>query len=213
MHQHGSGSEAHNKPITQIFPRFLQNNTSEKLNLVRQLDIYMDEKNLMRCRGRIHNAPLDVDAKFPYLLPPKDRLTVLIIEHAHVTHLHSGLESTVAFFRKINGFPTYDNGSHPLFTDAPFVVRCLDNHTVPRVRRHYQRTDFENHHPFTDTGVDFTGALHIKGKGGNQEKVYICLFTCANTKAVHLELVSNLTEEAFLLAFRRFATICPRRRL
>ena len=80
--------------------RFLQNNTSEKPNLVRELDLYMDEKNLIRCRGRIHNAPLDVDAKFPYLLPPKDRLTVLIIEHAHVTHLHSGLESTVTFFRR-----------------------------------------------------------------------------------------------------------------
>ena len=90
------------------------------------------------------------------------------------------------------------------FTDAPFrkvsgqPYRAPDAPPLPKDR-------LRESPPFTVTGVDFTGALHIKGKGGNQEKVYICLFTCANTRAVHLELVSNLTEEAFLLAFRRFA--------
>ena len=34
--------------------------------------------------------------------------------------------------------------------------------------------------------------------------MYICLFTCANTRAVHLEVVTDLTEENFLQAFRRF---------
>ena len=37
---------------------------------------------------------------------------------------------------------------------------------------------------FTITGVDFTGALYIKDKYGNQENVYICLFTCANMKTI-----------------------------
>ena len=31
----------------------------------------------------------------------------------------------------------------------------------------------------------------------------ICLFTCASTRAMHLEIVSNLSEETFILAFRR----------
>ena len=48
--------------------RCLQNKISEKSNLVRQVNLYLDEKKLLRCRGRIHNAPLDDDAKFPYLL-------------------------------------------------------------------------------------------------------------------------------------------------
>ena len=34
--------------------------------------------------------------------------------------------------------------------------------------------------------------------------MYICLFTCANTRAVHLEVVTDLTEENFIQAFRRF---------
>ena len=59
--------------------------------------------------------------------------------------------------------------------------------------------------PFTVTGVDFTGALYVK-TGGQERKVYICLFTCAATRAVHLEVVSDLTVDTFLLAFRRFSS-------
>ena len=63
----------------------------------------------------------------------------------------------------------------------------------------------EESKPFTVTGVDFTGALYVKDTDG-ERKVYICLFTCACTRAVHLEIVSDLSVETFLLAFRRFAS-------
>ena len=36
-------------------------------------------------------------------------------------------------------------------------------------------------------------------------KFYVCLFTCAVVRAVHLELTGSLTTEGFLLALRRFA--------
>ena len=39
-----------------------------------------------------------------------------------------------------------------------------------------------------------------------QEKVYICLYTCANTRAVHLEVVTDLTVPTFVAVFRRFAS-------
>lgn len=59
--------------------------------------------------------------------------------------------------------------------------------------------------PFTITGVDFTGALYVQ-HNGKEEKVYVCLFTCATTRAVHLEVVTDLSTDTFLLAFRRFAS-------
>ena len=40
---------------------------------------------------------------------------------------------------------------------------------------------------------------------GGEQKVYKCLFTCANTRAVHLEVVTNLSEN-FIQAFRRFVS-------
>ena len=59
--------------------------------------------------------------------------------------------------------------------------------------------------PFEVTGVDFTGALYVRNPEG-ESKVYICLFTCGLTRAVHLEVVSDLNLETFLQAFRRFVS-------
>ena len=36
--------------------------------------------------------------------------------------------------------------------------------------------------------------------------MYVYLATCANTRAVHLEVVNDLSEDSFLQAFRRFAS-------
>ena len=59
--------------------------------------------------------------------------------------------------------------------------------------------------PCKVTGVDYTGALYVRN-AGIETKVYICLFTCATTRAIHPEVVEDLTVKAFLLAFRRFAS-------
>ncbi|XP_053374112.1 uncharacterized protein LOC128546792 [Mercenaria mercenaria] len=60
--------------------------------------------------------------------------------------------------------------------------------------------------PFSVTGVNYSEALHVRTGSSKETKAYICLFTCASTRAVHLELVHNLTLESFLQAFRRFTS-------
>ena len=37
-------------------------------------------------------------------------------------------------------------------------------------------------------------------------KVYVCLFTCASTRAVHLELTRGMNVQDFPLAVRKFAS-------
>jgi hypothetical protein len=72
---------------------------------------------------------------------------------------------------------------------------------------------------FNVTGVDFADPFYCKKKPTDQEsdedwipddgdhklyKCYVCLFPCAVTRAIHLELVPDLSARSFLLAFRRF---------
>ena len=58
--------------------------------------------------------------------------------------------------------------------------------------------------PFTHVGLDFAGPLYVKGRlTHSQSKSYICVFMCASTRGVHLELTHGL--DVFLLALRRFS--------
>ena len=45
---------------------------------------------------------------------------------------------------------------------------------------------------FSFTGIDFAGPLFVKNRKSDMRKVYICLFTCATSRAIHLELVNDL---------------------
>lgn len=61
--------------------------------------------------------------------------------------------------------------------------------------------------PFLHSGVDFAGPLQIlsnRGRGAKCVKSYISILICMATKAVHLELVSDMSSQAFIAAFERF---------
>ena len=58
--------------------------------------------------------------------------------------------------------------------------------------------------PFIITGIDFTGALYTYNNN-IEKKVYIYLFTCAISHAIHLEVVTDLTVDTLLLALGKFA--------
>ena len=106
----------------------------------------------------------------------------------------------------------YDNniGSHQRVNELRLIRKCVvckktsgRPYTMldppPLLKSRVNQVD-----PFSVTGVDFTGALFVRAPEG-ERKVYICLFTCAVSRAVHLEIVVDLTADSFLQAFRRFA--------
>ena len=60
---------------------------------------------------------------------------------------------------------------------------------------------------FARVGVDYAGPLLIKCGSTRKPvlvKAYICVFVCFSVKAVHMELVSDLTTDSFIAALRRF---------
>ncbi|CAG9131206.1 unnamed protein product [Plutella xylostella] len=65
----------------------------------------------------------------------------------------------------------------------------------------------EADHPFCHTAVDYAGPIMIanrKGRGCKLIKAYICVFVCLTVKAVHLELVTDLSAKCFISALNRF---------
>ena len=55
---------------------------------------------------------------------------------------------------------------------------------------------------FSHVGTDFCGPLYARTKT-NPTKVYICIFTCASSRMLHLELTNNMSTDEFLQAFQR----------
>ena len=194
----------------ECFPKEIQNLKStstgkKRLPLVRQLQLYLDKAGYLRCGGRIHNAPLSETAKFPLLLPSKHPLTALIVLATHATVLHGGVNSTVTALRQKFWIISARQYVKSIIRTCVTCRRVCgkpysipDPPPLPKVRT-------QQAPPFTITGVDFTGALYVRGVTG-EEKVYVRLFTCANTRAVHLEIVNDLSEDSFLQAFRRFTS-------
>ncbi|XP_055623126.1 uncharacterized protein LOC129766576 [Toxorhynchites rutilus septentrionalis] len=60
--------------------------------------------------------------------------------------------------------------------------------------------------PFASTGIDYCGPVYVKAKlrKGAPIKAYIALFVCFSTKAVHIELVGDLSTSSFISALKRF---------
>lgn len=58
--------------------------------------------------------------------------------------------------------------------------------------------------PFARTGIDYAGPFSIKISRNKTGKTYLCVFVCFVTKAVHLEVVSDLSTVAFLNTLKRF---------
>jgi len=185
----------------------LTSNSSSKkrATIIRQLNLFLDNDGLIRCKGRIHNAPLSADAKFPLLLPPKHKFTSLLILKVHIQLFHAGTNATLTLIRQRYWIPTGRQRVKSLLhhcttcrrhTGKPYPIP--DPPPLPAIRT-------RDCQPFTITGIDFTGAMYVR-QADSEQKVYICLFTCATTRAIHLEIVTDLSVETFLLAFRRFAS-------
>ena len=171
--------------------------------LCRQLRLFLDDEQILRSGGRIHNANLSQDAKFPILLPSHHPYSTAMIKLAHKDAMHLGLQSTITALRQRFWIPK-----------AGQVVKSVLRNCVP-CRKHHGRPfpapispplpkiRVQDAPPFAVTGLDFSGALPIRTSTGTR-RVYILLLTCAITRSIHLEALLDMTTEGLLLALRRF---------
>ena len=173
--------------------------------MIKQLGLFIEEDNIIRCEGRLHHSSVPEAAKQPVLLPAKHRLTELIIQERHNIVHHNGIRETLSSVRQKYWIP---RGRESVKRVLRRCVTCkkFEGKSFPTPRHPpLPPSRVSDDPPFTKTGIDFAGPLYTKS-GESTQKVYICLFTCASTRAVHLKLVENLSVHSFLQAFRRFAS-------
>ena len=58
--------------------------------------------------------------------------------------------------------------------------------------------------PFAHTGVDYTSHYYVRNDEGGKVKTYILIFTCFNTRAIHLEAVSSMSTAEFIRFVNRY---------
>ena len=182
------------------------NDAVNKRSNVRTLSPFVNNDGLMCVRGRLQNSSLPLSTQHPIILK-NHYISKLIIRHAHQKCLHGGLSLTLATLRRefwvIQAKKLIKSIIHKCIQCARLRadVACqlmgpLPNPRVVRPER-----------PFQHCGLDYAGPLRLRlatGRGHKSQTAYIALFICMATKAIHLEVVSNYSTEAFLAALQRF---------
>ncbi|CAH2093398.1 unnamed protein product [Euphydryas editha] len=167
---------------------------------------FIDPTGVMRVQGRLDNSGFGYDKKHPIILDAKHYLTKLFMVSEHLRLFHAGPQLLLASVRE----RIWPIGGRNLARST--VRQCVvctryKGKTLQPIMGNLPAERSEQAFPFSSCGVDMAGPFMIssrKGRGNRISKCYLCLFVCLATKAVHLELVSDLTTESFILALRRF---------
>jgi hypothetical protein len=183
------------------------NNLVSNKSKIKFLNPFIDHTDgLIKVGGRLRNSrSISAYKKFPILLPKGHFVTTLIIRHAHECQLHAGHQGTLAYIRQkywpIAGRDAVRQVIHR-------CIRCFKTNptTFNQIMGDLPSDRVTQNRPFLISGVDFAGPISLKqgrGRGKRMVKAYIALFICMTTKAVHVELVGDLTTESFLNALKR----------
>ena len=174
---------------------------------LKNLSLILDNEGILRVGGRLqHLNTDDVDKKFPMLLPKNHHLTKIVIYTFHTEEMHIGQQGLLAFIRQ-TFWPI--NGKQLVKRIVHSCITCFKNRPTTEFQQMAALPTARTTagFPFEQAGVDFGGPFIIKdGHGRTQKtkKVYIAIFVCFTTKAVHIELVHQLTSSDFIATLKRF---------
>lgn len=173
---------------------------------LRKLNPFIDEQGIVRVGGRLKHSTLSYSAKYPILLPRSSLLTRHLIYYYHLKYLHAGLRTLLFLLSQSVWILSPKRAINSVIHSCLICWRSNPKPFQPQMGN-LPPSRVSQLKAFTHTGVDFAGPFLItmnRYRGAKTTKAYICLFICFATKAMHLELVSSLSTEAFLGALQRF---------
>ncbi|XP_018406879.1 PREDICTED: uncharacterized protein LOC108782971 [Cyphomyrmex costatus] len=167
------------------------------------LNPVIDQDGLLRVGGRLRNAPLSYAQKHPILLSSHDTLTDLIIRDQHLNHFHMGPQLLLTTLRETYWIIHAKSAIKRVLRTCLLCFRLRPRSMTQRMGD-LPESRVTPSRAFCHAGVDYAGPFNIKISRNKSGKAYLCLFVCMATKAIHLELVSDLSTEGFLNALKRF---------
>nr|XP_042913145.1 uncharacterized protein LOC122273148 [Parasteatoda tepidariorum] len=173
---------------------------------IRNLNPLLDSNGVLRVGGRLGNTELNFLKKHPAILPKNSPLTSVIISTYHLKYLHIGPNGLLNCVRE-KVWPLCGRSLCRRITHN--CVVCVKNKPIAatQIMGNLPRERVVPDFAFICSGVDLTGPFFIKCKQQRKAislKVYICLFICFVSKAVHIEIVSDLTSESLIATLKRF---------
>lgn len=173
----------------------------------KSLSPFIDDKGVLRVGGRVDNALVSYDSKHPALLPWKHRISYLVTVHKHTQAGHSGVATTTAKVRNkywiIRG-----NKISKVVKKTCVICRKLAHKTEQQLMANLPSLRLAPHTPpFHYTACDYFGPFTAKVGRNKTAKHYGVIFTCLNTRAVHLEMASDCSATELIQVLRRFFAI------
>ena len=177
-----------------------------EMKTLRNLRPCINADSFVRVEGRLENADLPLDIKHPLILPSKHPLTRLIILHEHSIAGHAGPAYTLMRTRQrfwiiygVSSVKRYiaEYGKCAIRRATP-IRQLMADLPVCRVS--------VTNKPFKFCGCDYLGPFTYR-QNRNHCKAWGLLFTCLCTRAIHVEVVTSLDLNSFLLAFARFTNL------
>lgn len=163
-------------------------------------------EGLLHVGGRLKNSSLCHKVKHPVILPNNSHITKLIVSHYHAKTCHQGRGQTQMELRT-NGFWVI-GGSKLVAKLIHTCVLCrkLRRPTESQRMAELPKERLEASAPFTYSGMDCFGPFIVK-KARKEYKRYGLIFTCLYSRAVHIEMLEDLSTDSFINALRCFISL------
>ena len=165
-----------------------------------KLNVFLDKRGVMRLNRRLEHAPLDYEARYPIIANDHPFVRGFLSRFHEQTMAHASVNSLYVQTRNMLYLPELYKILRNIARDCPKCqwLRGSPFNATPATLP-ADRVCNEAQYPFAHIGVDLFGPLESGSK-----KFYGMLFVCANTRAIHLELLPSRHTQSILRAFQRF---------
>ena len=172
----------------------------------KQFDMYPDGEGIIRCHGRLKNADIPTSANTPIALPHQHWLSQLIVRDCHNKVFHNGVQETVNLVKSKYFIPRCRQIAKNIIKKC-VICKLIDGKPYNwRIKPPLPDFRVSVSTPFSTIGVDLAGPVYVKERLVDEKlshKAYIVLFTCAGTRAIHLEIADDCSSERYIRALRR----------